>query len=215
MNNFTPNQKKVFIVAIVIAVAIICYYVYGRNSNSASVIDEEEMLVSPNSVESEISDTSDTKIIVHIMGAVKNAGVVELNENSRVSDAIDKAGGLTDDADMSKINLAYLLEDGMKITIPSVNNSEEEEDVISTDSGEIVESETSSSSKSATSSLININRASQTELETLPGIGPSTALKIINYRDENGKFTDIEDIKNVSGIGDSKFANIKDLICVK
>ena len=62
--------------------------------------------------------------------------------------------------------------------------------------------------------LININSATQTELETLPGIGPSTALKIIKYREENGKFNSIEDIKNVNGIGDSKFNNIKDLISV-
>ena len=62
--------------------------------------------------------------------------------------------------------------------------------------------------------LVNINNATQTELETLPGIGPSTALKIISYRNENGQFSSIEDIKNVSGIGDNKFESIKDLICV-
>ena len=68
--------------------------------------------------------------------------------------------------------------------------------------------------KKTNKSLININEATQTELETLPGIGPSTALKIISYREENGKFSSIEDIKKVSGIGENKFENIKGLICV-
>lgn len=122
--------------------------------------------------------------------------------------------GLLDDADVSKINLAFKLEDGQKITIPSVNDDLDDdssyEDFISLDSGNII----SDSSSNSSSQKVNINTASQTELETLPGIGPSTALKIINYRNENGRFKNIEDIKNVPGIGDAKFNNLKEYIIV-
>ena len=133
-------------------------------------------------------------------------------------DAIDAAGGLTEDADMSKINLAYVLEDGVKIKIPSVNDKNEvREDNNVTNGAEIVDSvlEDTSNSANSKSKMININKASQTELETLPGIGPSIALKIINFRNENGKFSSIEDLKKVSGIGENKYENIKNLICVK
>ena len=126
-----------------------------------------------------------------------------LDEGSRIVDAIDAAGGLTENADITKINLVYVLEDGMKINIPNKTeeNQEETETQIQNDYG-----------KENKGNKVNINTAKQTELETLPGIGPSLALKIINYRKENGNFKNKEDIKNVNGIGDSKYENIKEFI---
>lgn len=136
-----------------------------------------------------------------------------------------KLGGVREDAYTDDINLAYKLEDGMKIYIPTKQEKEsantidtsrtteaESESYITTSSGVVVNSE---ESESIQSSKVNINTATQTQLETLSGIGPSTAAKIIAYREENGKFTKIEDIKNVSGIGESKFEKIKDDIVVK
>lgn len=120
---------------------------------------------------------------------------------------IEEAGGLTQNADINKVNLAYVVQDGQKINIPSVNNVEKE-GYISENIGEnIIENDSKTK-------RVNINSANQNELETLTGIGPSTALKIINYRKENGKFKNIEDIKNVPGIGESKFQGIKNEICV-
>jgi competence protein ComEA len=150
------------------------------------------------------------------MGEVENEGIVEINEGSRVSDAINAAGGLKETADISNINLAFVLEDGMKIIIPSkedktVNINSNTENIITGGGENII----SGSSSKKENSLININTATQEELETLPGIGSAIALRIITYREENGKFSSIEDIKKVSGIGDSKFSNIKDLICVQ
>ena len=123
-------------------------------------------------------------------------------------DAIEAAGGTLEEADLSKINLAYILEDGEKIYIPSMNDKEEEE-YISSNSGD------NSSNKNQEKLMININTATQEQLQKLPGIGASIATRIINYRKENGKFQDIMDIKNVSGIGESKFNNIKNYICIK
>ena len=171
------------------------------------------------------------KIIVHVSGAVNKEGIVELEENSRISDAIDKAEGLKENADTKNINLAFKLEDGMKIYIPTIEESREQNEqngqsqnqtlidetskYVTSSSGVVQEEQTNGQCEQKKNEKININTATQTELETLPGIGPSISLKIINYREENGKFKSIEEIKEVSGIGDAKYENIKDLICVK
>ena len=211
MSNLNKTQKIILIVIAITIAAIVGYYIYGRNFENNNITNDEEILVN------ETKDIQEGQIIVHITGAVKNEGIVNLNENSRISDAINAAGGLTDDADMSKINLAQILEDGIKIKIPSINDKSEEaeEGAENEQIVEILPESTTSINSGASSKIININKASQTELETLPGIGPSTALKIIDYRNENGKFSNIEDLKKVSGIGDSKFENIKNLISVK
>lgn len=172
------------------------------------------------------------KIYVYITGEVNNPGVVALNEGSRIVDAIEVAGGVTENANISKVNLVYCLLDGMKVNIPSDNdlkkNANFEYITMSSGDGKLDENisvGTTTDEKNTTNSndsnisafkqsIVNINTATQTELETLPGIGPSIALNIINYRKENGKFTNIEDIKNVSGIGDSKFKNIKNYIVI-
>ena len=215
MGNLNKTQKNIIIGAIIIVVAIIGYYVYGRETNEDDVLTSEEVLNVNEENNREGSTKEQGKIKVHITGAIQKEGVVELEENSRIADAVEAAGGLKEDADMSKINLAYILEDGMKIIIPSINDKDkQEENIQNTENVEIVDIIPESSNKSGTST-VNINKATQTELETLPGIGPSTALKIINYREENGKFTSIEDLKKISGIGESKFENIKGLISVK
>lgn len=218
MHKFNKKQKIIFGTIIIIIIASLLYYIYAK--------DEEEELIPydgelENVTNDEINNKEETeekvitKIMVHVSGSVNKEGIIELDENSRIADAIEMAGGLKEDADISKINLAYILEDGMKVHIPSKNDTE----VIEDNTSNYIESKSiedkSKSTESKATSIVNINTASQSQLETLPGIGPSTALKIINYRNENGKFKTIEDIKNVSGIGESKFNNIKNLISVK
>lgn len=145
-------------------------------------------------------------IIVHVTGAVPRPGVYALAQGSRVQDAISAAGGFLADAEKSGINLARALEDGEQLDIPYMAGSSP---VIGTEIPSLVLTEPSSSSE-----LININTASQAELETLPGIGPTTAQKIIQYREQNGPFVSTEDIINVSGIGPGTYERIKDLITV-
>ena len=208
----SKKQKIIFFIILAIMVAVIIYYIYSSLykedftfSYDSDNLIENDLIENTENVT--ISNLDDTLIIVYVCGAVKESKVVTLKQNSRICDAIDAAGGLTKDADLININLAYILEDGEKIYIPK--------------KGEKVESESSNSSYSnySSSSLktskININKATQTELETIPGIGPSTALKIINYREEYGKFSSIEDIKNVPGIGDAKYEQMKEYITVK
>ena len=151
--------------------------------------------------------------IIYITGSVKNPGIVKLKEESRIEDAIEAAGGLTENADISNVNLAYVLDDGTKIKIPNLDDEDiGDEDVLSKDSGEGIIQE---DEKTTNTNIVNINKATENELSTLPGIGNSLATRIVEYRKQNGNFKTIEDIKNVSGIGESKFANIKDFISIK
>ena len=211
------NSKQKILVLIIITVIVTGIIIYIYNSNKVDISElNDEILINNNSTNNTIENISDEKnmIIIHITGAVKTPGIVKLEEGSRIEDAINKAGGLTEDADISKVNLAYILEDGIKIIIPSNTDigDFQEENILSNDSGEGIIDNIETSSKS---SSLNINKATEQDLQNLPGIGPSLAAKIIAYRDENGKFTTVEDIKNVNGIGDSKYENIKDYICVK
>lgn len=213
--NLNSKQKILLLISITVIVTGIIIYIYNSNKVDNSELNDE-ILINNNSTNNTIENISDEKnmIIIHITGAVKTPGIVKLEEGSRIEDAINKAGGLTEDADISKVNLAYILEDGIKIIIPSNTDigDFQEENILSNDSGEGIIDNIETSSKS---SSLNINKATEQDLQNLPGIGPSLAAKIIAYRDENGKFTTVEDIKKVNGIGDSKYENIKDYICVK
>ena len=149
----------------------------------------------------EIESADENKeIMVHISGAVKNPGILKINSSKRVVDALEMAGGATDDADLDKINLAAKLHDEEKIYIPKI--------------GEVSNNEISSlvsSGENSNAGKININTADSTELQKIPGVGAKTAEKIINYRSQNS-FSSIDDIKNVDGIGDKKFESMKDYI---
>jgi competence protein ComEA len=147
-------------------------------------------------------------IQVHVTGAVVRPGLYDLPEDSRVMDAIEAAGGLVAEADKNGLNLAARVEDAQRLDVPFVSGY-----VPEADQGFVVITEGTPSPFSG-EKLININSASLAELDTLPGIGPTTAQKIIAYREENGPFATIEDIVNVSGIGSATFENIKDLITV-
>ncbi len=148
-------------------------------------------------------------IQVHISGAVHNPGVYELPLESRVQDAIQVAGGFTEDAQQEGINLAAKLQDGDQVLVPAQRTSASYPMGDSTSQTADQQSLTQS-----TSNIVNINSASQDELETLPGIGPVTAQKIIEYRQSNGDFSSIEGIQKVSGIGPATFDKIEALITV-
>ena len=231
MRKLNLKQKKIIAIILIILVIIGYYYLYLKNSTEE--ISNQDLEVNNTQESNQTNETEkETKetIVVHVSGAVNSEGIVELEAGSRIANAIEKAGGVKENADMTDINLAYPLEDGMKIYIPTkeeteanknIENTLIESYVTSSSSGVSSKEDTNStqgSSKSTTSTSnakININTASQEELDTLPGIGPSIASKIIDYREENGKFNSIEEIKEVSGIGDAKYDKIKDSITIK
>ena len=205
------KQRKIIIIIAILVIILIGWKYY--DSKNYEEVNSQEILNSNTKKENINSNEEEDMMAVHITGEVKKSGVVKIKEGSRIEDIIEAAGGLTENADITNVNLAFVVEDGMKIRIPSVNEEKTDEDYITEDSGKgvIMTDENTSTS----SSVININTASESELEQLPGIGPSISSRIIEYRNKNGKFKSIEDIKNVTGVGDSKFEKIKDLIKVK
>lgn len=218
------NKKKILIVGvicvtIVIGVAIY-FFMQSEEEEFINFEDFENNVGNVENIENVVQDEiveELEKIVVHISGQVANPGVISLDEGSRLIDAINLSGGLTSKADISKVNLAYILEDAQKIYIPSIEDKDETM-YISEDSGNtgvVTSGNGQTSTKKEEELMVNINTANEEQLEQLPGIGTSIATRIVNYRKENGKFNNIEDIKNVSGIGDAKFNKIKDNICVK
>lgn len=139
------------------------------------------------------------EVIVDIAGEVVKPDVYVLPNGSRLYEAIEMAGGLTEAADTRNTNLAECIIDGTKIYIPTEKEAEEE----------------IKKSFELKCGLININSADSSELQKLTGVGPSTAEKIITYRNEYGRFKSIEELKNVNGIGDKTFAKLKNLIVVE
>ena len=213
---FTTKQK-IIIISIIIVLIIVGIYVYNIRFSEDINENTNENQLNTSFVENILEkDDKNKEIIVHITGAVKKNGIVKLKDGARIYDAIEMAGGSTDDADLSKINLAYVLEDGQKVYIPKIgeiNQENAEEEYITFEYGNnknIIQDYNKGGNEK-----VNINTANQTELETLPGIGTATAEKIIDYRNKNGKFSSIEYIQNVKGIGNAKYENIKESICVK
>lgn len=213
---FTTKQK-IIIISIIIVLIIVGIYVYNIRFSEDINENTNENQLNTSFVENILEkDDKNKEIIVHITGAVKKNGIVKLKDGARIYDAIEMVGGSTDDADLSKINLAYVLEDGQKVYIPKIgeiNQENAEEEYITFEYGNnknIIQDYNKGGNEK-----VNINTANQTELETLPGIGTATAEKIIDYRNKNGKFSSIEDIQNVKGIGNAKYENIKESICVK
>ena len=133
-------------------------------------------------------------ICVYVCGAVQNEGVYELPEGSRVYEAVEKAGGLREDAARAEVNMAQVLEDAMQIYIPT-----------------IVEIQ---NSQSKNGGKINLNRATKEELMTLPGVGEAKAESIIRYRKNKGAFSSIDEIMQISGIKETLYEKIKDLITI-
>ena len=235
-NIFSENPQIKIICGLVVAICIIIgicvhnitkenegdYFFSEENETEENIVSVNEIEENTNTeiVESIIQDEQSNykkQIIVHVTGQVINEGIVIVKEGARVFDAIEAAGGATEQANLALMNLAYILEDGMKIYVPSIKDNEEslKNKPIITKGGESqMESLETGVQENLATLKININTATINELIKLPGIGNSIAMKIIEYRNEIGKFKSIEDLKNVSGIGDAKFKSIKKYVYV-
>ena len=217
------NKKKIIISAVLLLILVVAFAIYMiiENENHSELDLENEVLeqntenagnIANLEVVNEIAEEKE-KIAVHITGEVKKGGIIYLNQGARIVDAIKEAGGETKQADLSQVNLAYELQDGQKIYIP--NKKEKISQYITENSGNnVIIEDSNTSTQKGGSGKVNINTANQSELDRLPGIGPSLAERIIEYREENGNFKNIEDLQNVKGIGDAKFADIKDKVTV-
>lgn len=195
-----------------------------KNSQESNI--ENTVNVSENRVQIETSSDKTDKdsnqndeIAVYISGEVKNPQVVKMKIGERLVDAVEKCGGMTKDADLNAINLALLLKDEAHYIIPKIGDTSivSQQNYVNQSSTDdksinsISSVDTSNSSKST----ININTADKTALMSLPSIGEKTAQKIIDYRENNGKFQTKEELKNVTGIGDKKYSQLEEFITVE
>ena len=215
------NSKKIMLSIILISIILILFIIYMLNTNSNDEIFLESLTVGGNTAESNVVENLDAeeeleteKIAIHIIGEVKKEGIVYLEASSRIVDAIKEAGGATKEADLSQINLAYELQDGQKIYIPNKNEKISEYITMSSGNNVIIEENNSSAETERKENKVNINTANVNELDNLPGIGPSLAQRIIEYREENGNFKSIEELQNVKGIGEAKYSDIKDNVTI-
>ena len=181
--------------------------------NKYAELQKDDSGNSSSSQSSETTKTEDTKktssVVIYVDGAVITPGVYTLSqETPRICDAVDAAGGPSDTADISELNLAKPIKDGDKIHVPQ----EGEKQVPSSENA--VEPSSKNSEQSLVNSLVNINVATEEELTKLPGVGKSMAQAIVKDRDKNGLFIKAEDLMRVSGIGEKKFERMKDYVCV-
>lgn len=198
------KKTIIFIISTTFLLSALVYNLLYINNKKNEIIQE---------IEDENFEEFDEKeeivekfIYVDVGGEVNNPGLYALPEGARINDAVVIAGGITDEADLTEVNLAYILTDAMKVTIPKkIKEVKKTKTVVST-------SVNMTSENNTNTGKININTATKAQLKTLSGIGDSTADKIIKYREENGNFNNIEDIKKVSGIGESKYNKIADKI---
>ena len=217
------NKKKIFVFAIILLICPTILLVKDKlNSKDDIYVLTEESTVSDENknndkkekIEDEKENISNKEITVYVSGEVNKSGVVTLKEGDRLAVAVEKLGGTTKKADLNNINLAIRVKDEEHYIIPKIGEAKQEDLKDVNNTKDIENAEIRNENTAKDSSKININTATLEELDKLPGVGEATANKIISHREENGQFKTIEDIKNVNGIGDKKFENMKELICV-
>lgn len=205
------KQRKVVLLTVVFVLIIgfVLYTSRDQNAPEELVTAEESPFSNPTPTEDEKTKEVETKgpLLVDVKGAVHRPGVYKMNHDARVADAIDRAGGFIKDADETLVNLAQRVQDEMVIHIPKEGEAAESGPMMST-----VAVQSQGGNQAA--GKVNINTAEQSELETLPGVGPSKAQAIIKHREENGPFNSADAITDVTGIGEKTFENMKDVIQV-
>lgn len=214
----TIFKKKLSLIFGAIAIVVLGLYFFFQTEKEPAETEDIFAVSSNEAVGEGVKTETETKIEplvmkVDVKGAVRTPGVFTAQAGDRVIDLIAEAGNFTDKADKYQVNLAQLVEDQMVIYVPKIG---EEADELSGGSTTVPNIATASGGASGGSGdQINLNTATQADLETISGIGPSKATAILEYRDTVGKFKQIEDLKNVSGIGDKTFEKLKDSISVQ
>lgn len=224
---------KILAVIIVVVTAFLFFGPKGKNEN-VTLENKKDEISSGKASEtandggnSEVAEESDKekktqsggKIFIDIAGEVKNPGVYEVTSDSRIFEAIEKAGGLTEKADTTNVNQAETVKDGQKISIPKKGATAQSSggsggESSQTTSAPASNAQTSTGTDPASGAKININSADSSQLQTINGIGPSTAEKIIRYRTSKGAFKSIDDLKKVDGIGDKKLEKLRPYVTI-
>jgi competence protein ComEA len=193
------------VAAAAVALAIVAAgAAWFASSRPAAVAEPQPAAVGQERASAATSSTAPATLLVHVVGAVRGPGVVELRDGSRVVDAIAAAGGAADDADTAQLNLAARLTDGQRVAVPRV--------------GEVLPAPPAGGADTAgtpgDAGPLDLNSATAAQLEELPGIGPALAEAILRERDRRGRFERVEDLQQVRGIGERRFAELRDLVRV-
>lgn len=233
MSDFTRSQKLAMVAAYtVVVLTFVALSVIALRSNTFRRPESSQVEFTEVDTDAAVSEVStepnpgSNKVCVHVTGHVKNPGVYELEPGSRVKDAIESAGGALPNADLESINLAQKLSDGEQIYIapkgqipPPVTSTVRGSEEMQTSAMATSTADSKRSSTSAPEKLtypgqdtVNINTAGLQELQRLPGVGPATAQKIIDYRTENGRFDSVDELEEVSGIGPAKLEKMRPFV---
>ena len=213
MDILESQHQKIIIVLVVVILAGGGYWML-KHFHPALFLGEPDFVVETETTPpTPPSSTAQPEIVVHVMGAVKSPGVYHLSTDARVHEAIEKAGGKTDQADLHSLNLAAKMRDGEQIYVPEIRQTPDVGQTIPTSSSSAAPPQPSvRRSASSDGSRININTATFQELQTLRGIGPTMAQRIIEYRQTSGRFATVDDLTNVKGVGEKTLEKIRDSI---
>ncbi|MDD3927324.1 MAG: helix-hairpin-helix domain-containing protein [bacterium] len=197
LSNLSRQQQIALVAVALVILAVIGYKTLGERGETLPL--ETASPATVNAGGGSAGEQSDASCLVHVCGAVLRPGVYHLPQGSRVFQAVEAAGGTTGWADTAGLNMAATVRDGQKIEVPVRGTA----------------ASAPSTVKSASSDEpVNLNTAGVDQLDTLPGVGPSTAKKIIEYRDKNGSFRRTDDLMKIPGIGRKKYDKLKDSVCV-
>ncbi len=216
------NRKKAGTLLLILVILIVSLCLASCSKGKEDLVDltAEESTAEISAESTQTTETADpaktpaeeedSSICIYICGAVNNPGVYELSGGARVFEAVEAAGGLTADAAEGAVNQAALLNDGDMITIPTAEEMES-----AATQGGITPAGSAAAVSDSSSGKININTAGSEELQKIPGVGPSKAQSIIDYREEHGAFTSPEDLMKITGIKEKTYEKMKDSICVR
>lgn len=207
------NKKVIFFIILLICPTVLVIKDKLLSKQDLYILTEEkkisEEVVEEKNVKNEENNITNKVITVYISGEVNKPGIVTLSDDDRLATAVEKVGGTTKKADLNGVNLAIKLQDEMHYIIPKIG------DMAKANNSKLEANDNTNQSEPLKTSQVNINTATIEELDKLPGVGEATANKIVSHRNDNGQFKSIEEIKNVNGIGDKKFEEMKELICVE
>lgn len=202
------NKNKYLLITIILVFTLLTVMVINLNANSKEYIvgDTDSSIIQDESIaedaeEENYEQEENSKVTVFVSGEVLNQRVVEIEKGKRLIDAVEICGGLTENADLNAVNLALVLEEEGHYIIPAIGDTN-------------VLNATNLNQMNSSSNLVNINSADIELLKTLPGVGDVLGQRILDKREELGKFTSIDQLNDVSGIGDKKFSDIKDKVTI-
>jgi len=201
----------VVLVAVALAAGFVWYRLGLSSGDSGAATREPAPTASTARADTASSTTTPTKVVVHVAGAVAEPGVVELAPDARIIDALEAVGGALPEADLDRLNLAAKLVDGQRVLVQRVGDPPAPTDSTGTTPGDATAPDGANGGAAAP---INLNTATVEQLEELPGIGPVLAQAIIDERTRRGGFDSVNELLDVSGIGDARFADIEALVTV-